>query len=53
MDKEIIEYNKNLNKMVLIKNSITLICFTILSIVFNKWWIVFFTAFFLTTTEKK
>ena len=30
-----------------IKNSITLICFTILAIIFGKWWIIFFSALFL------
>lgn len=33
--------------MILVKNTIMLICFTILSIVFKHWWIVFFSAFFL------
>lgn len=30
-------------------NATTIICFTILSIVFNKWWIIFFTAIFWST----
>lgn len=40
--KDILEYRKYLNKLLVIKNSITLICFTILAIFFNKWWIVLF-----------
>lgn len=39
-DKEL-EYRKNLNKLVVIRNSISLICFTILAIVFKNFWIVF------------
>ena len=31
----------------IIKNMVTIICFTVLAIVFNKWWIVFFSALFL------
>ena len=51
-NKDILEYNRRLNKMVLIKNCITLICFTTLSIIFNKWWIILFSALFMTYTEK-
>ncbi len=36
-----------------IKNIVAIICFTILSIVFNHWWIVFFSLLFLTTFEGK
>lgn len=32
--------------MAMVKNIIALICFTILAIVFNKWWIVFFSLLF-------
>ncbi len=38
---------------VLAKNTITLICFTILSVIFNHWWIVFFAIIFITTVEKE
>lgn len=31
----------------LIVNTIIIICFTILAIVFNKWWIILFSALFL------
>lgn len=32
--------------MAMVKNIVALICFTILAIVFNKWWIVFFSLLF-------
>lgn len=35
------------------RNVISLICFTILAIVFNKWWIVLFTIIFWCSVEKK
>ena len=31
----------------LIYNAINLICFTVLAILFNKWWIILFSALFL------
>lgn len=34
-----------------IKNSISIICFTVLAITFNKWWIALFAALFLSTLE--
>lgn len=37
----------------IIKNIIAIICFTILSIVFNKWWIIFFSIIFITTFSTK
>lgn len=46
MNKEDYEYHKTLNKLCVIRNSISLICFTILSIAFNRWWIVLLSAFF-------
>ena len=41
--------NKEILLMILVKNIITLVCFTILAIQFEHWWIVFFSVFFLTT----
>ena len=38
---------------VLVKNSVTLICFTILAIVFGKWWIALFGGLFLSNLEWK
>ena len=35
------------------KNIATLICFTILAIVFNKWWIVLFSALFYSSIKSK
>lgn len=40
-------------KWFIIKNIIAIICFTILAIVFNKWWIVLFSLIFLTYFESK
>ena len=45
-------YKKYLNKLMAVENSITLICFTILAIVFGKWWIVLFSVLFFTSIEK-
>ena len=39
-DENFSNYNKYLNKLVILKNIIVIICFTILAIVFHKWWIV-------------
>ena len=33
-------------KWLVLINAITIICFTILAIVFKKWWIIFFYALF-------
>lgn len=53
MNKDEIEYHKLLNKLVALRNSISLICFTILAIVFNKWWIVFFAILFTSSIVKR
>lgn len=34
-------------KWTIIKNITSLICFTILAVVFNHWWIVFFSIIFM------
>ena len=47
------KYKKHLNRMVVIDNSIVLICFTILAIIFNKWWIVIFSALFMSSIKKE
>lgn len=52
-ENDVLEYNKKINILATIKNCITLICFTILSIVFNKWWIVLFSALFVVSVGKK
>ena len=36
-----------------VRNIICLICFTVLAIVFNKWWIVLFTILFWISVERK
>lgn len=40
--------DKNVLWPVTIKNSICVICFTVLAVVFNEWWIVLFSGFFMT-----
>ena len=45
------DYLKRLNTLCVVKNSINLICFTVLAIIFNKWWIVFFSLIFVTIIE--
>ena len=44
---------KDLNVIVSIKNTVTLICFTVLAIVFHHWWIVLFSALFFSSVETK
>ena len=39
--------------MCFIRNSIALICFTILAIIFRKWWIIFFALIFWCYVEKE
>lgn len=53
LEKEVIDYTLKLNLIVAIKNAVVIICFTVLAIVFNKWWIVFFSALFLNSVEHK
>ena len=36
-----------------LKNSISIICWTILAIYFNKWWIALFAALFLSSISTK
>ena len=36
-----------------IKNSICVICWTVLAIIFNKWWIALFAMFFMSGLETK
>ena len=36
-----------------VKNSVCVICWTALAIVFNKWWIAFFAALFLSDLKTK
>ena len=45
--------NKNIYWSVAIKNSICVICWTALAIIFHKWWIAIFAALFLTSIETK
>jgi len=43
---------KNLNLICVIENILTLALFVILAVVFNKWWIVLFSALFMSYVEK-
>lgn len=52
-EKDVLEYNKKINILAAIKNCVTLICFTILAIVFKKWWIVLFSALFIVSVGKQ
>lgn len=52
LSEEDIKYHKFLNLLLVIKNSISLICFTILAIIFKKWWIIFFALLFLSSIGK-
>lgn len=45
--------NLKLEIAVLIKNIITLIVFSILAIIFQKWWIVLIAVLFFSYTENK
>ena len=47
------EYEHKLNKLIMIRNSISLICFIVLAIIFNKWWLVFFSILFLSYRDKE
>ena len=47
-DKDLI---KKLAWIAFLRNCISLICFTILAIVFEKWWIVFFALLFCVSFE--
>lgn len=43
--------DSNIYWVVAIKNILVLVCFTVLSIVFHKWWLVFFSAFFIASVK--
>lgn len=53
LEKEVIDYTLKLNLIVTVKNAVVIICFTVLAIVFNKWWIVFFSGLFLNSVDMK
>ena len=40
-------------KWVLLKNAIVMICWTVLAIIFNKWWIAFFAVLFFSNLTTK
>lgn len=48
-EKGIVKMNKNIIWSIALKNSICVICWTVLAILFNKWWIALFGALFLTS----
>lgn len=47
------KYREKLNRLVIIKNIISLICFTILAIIFKNFWIVFGAILFLSYISKE
>lgn len=47
-----LEYHYHLNLMCVIRNCVSLICFTILAIIFKHWWIVLFSVLFLVSIGK-
>ena len=49
LDWSIKNMNKNIYWSIAIKNSICMICWTALAVVFNKWWIALFAALFITS----
>lgn len=53
LEKEVIDYTLKLNLICAIKNAVVIICFTVLATVFNKWWIVLFSALFLNSVDNK
>lgn len=53
MEEKYIDYYKKLNMFAVIRNSISLICFTILAIVFKTWWIVLFAILFTSFIDKE
>lgn len=38
---------------VMIRNSVSIICWTILAIIFNKWWVALFAVLFVASVEYK
>lgn len=45
--------NKNIYWSVVIENSICIICWTALAIVFDKWWIALFALLFMSSVKTK
>ena len=45
--------NKNMIGTIALKNSICMICWTVLAVIFNKWWIALFAALFMTEYTTK
>lgn len=43
--------DKNMIWVMMLKNSICMICWTVLAVIFGKWWIALFAALFMTSTE--
>ena len=52
IEEEEIYYTFKLNMICAVKNIISLICFTILAVVFNKWWLVLLSVLFLSSVSK-
>lgn len=52
-EKKILEYNRHLQNLATIRNCVSIICFTILAIIFRHWWIVFGALMFYVSVGKK
>lgn len=50
-DKHFVKINEQKENLSVVRDMINLICFTILSILFNKWWLIFFSILFMTHWE--
>ena len=46
------DYRLKINLLCVVKNVSVLGLFTILSIAFNRWWIIFFSILFLSSVEE-
>lgn len=51
-EKEILKYNRHLQNLSTIRNCVSIICFTILAIIFKHWWIVFGALIFFVKVGK-
>lgn len=49
----VLDYNHKIEISCVIENIVALVCFTVLAIWFNKWWIVFCSVFFMKYTVKE
>jgi hypothetical protein len=53
LEKDNVDYGYKINRLSVIENCVLIICLTVLAVVFNRWWIVFFSALFFSKVESK